>query len=398
MPFFRNSAINLLNLHYGIHAIVLNGADAFFLIYLLKTGIPIPGVLVSLALIMLCRFIMRPFAIPLGIRFGLRILVIAGTLLTALTYPMLAAVHGVGPALAVVIMLAAVGSTLYWTAYHAWFALLGDDEHRGQQIGAREALAAIVSILSPVLTGWLLIVFGPMVAFGANAIIGAASVLPLLFAPDAPVPPQVTGVVRAAIPAMLLFAADGCLGTGNIFVWQIALFVSVHQNFLGYGSALAFAALVGAVGGMTLGRHIDAGHGRRAVWYALSVMALMVLLRAAATGNTALAVAANALGSLAYCLYIPAVMTPIYTMAKRSACTLRFHVATEGGWDLGGASTLLVAAFMTTYRVPLSATILLALPGVAAIAVMLRRYYRVLPVVAGRSSTRPALRRSGQRM
>ena len=383
MPFFRNSAINLLNLHYGIHAVVLSGADAFFLIYLLKTGIPIPGVLLSLALILLVRFIIRPFVIPLGIRVGLRALVIAGTLLTALTYPLLAAVHGVGPALAVVIVVAAVGTTLYWTAYHAWFGQLGDDEHRGQQIGAREALAAIVSILSPLLTGWLLVTDGPAVAFGANAIIGAASTLPLLWAPDAPVPPHVPGMMRAAIPGVLLFAADGCLGAGNVFVWQIALFVSVGEDFLGYGGALAFAALVGAVGGMTLGRHIDAGHGKRAVWYALSVMALMVVLRAAATGHAVLAVMANALGSLGYCLYIPTVMTPIYTMAKRSGCTLRFQVAAEGGWDLGGAFTLLAAAVATALHVPLSAAIMLALPGVAALAVMLRRYYRILPATVG---------------
>ncbi|HUN39217.1 MAG TPA: MFS transporter [Acetobacteraceae bacterium] len=381
MPFFRNSAVNLLNLHYGIHTVVLSGADAFFLIYLLKTGIPIPGVLVSLALILIVRFIIRPFVIPLGTRFGLRTLLIAGTLLTALTYPLLAAVRGIGPMLAVVIAVASIGSTLYWTAYHAWFARLGDDEHRGQQIGAREALAAIVGILSPLLTGWMLVSFGPAVAFGASAMVGAASALPLPWVPDARVHPQVPGMLRAAFPAVLLFAADGCVGAGNVFVWQIALFVSIDENYLGYGGALAFAALAGAVGGMTLGRHIDAGHGKRAVWYALSVIALMVLLRAAATGHAALAVMANALGSLGYCLYIPTVMTPVYTMAKRSACTLRFHVATEGGWDLGGAATLLAAAFATARHIPLSAAILLALPGVAAIAVLLRRYYGLVPAM-----------------
>ena len=382
MPFFRNSAVNLLNLHYGIHCLALSGGDAFFLVYLLKAGIPIPAVLLSLALILLGRFAIRPLVVVAALRWGLRTLVVAGTLLSAAVYPLLAEVHGTGIALVALIIMAAIGGTVYWTTYHAMFARLGDDEHRGQQIGAREALAAAVSIVSPLMTGWLLVTFGARSAFGTTGVIAAFAALPLLWTPDAAVRPHVSGVIRAAIPATLLFATDGWIATGNVFVWQIALFVSLHESVLGYGGALALAALVGAAGGMTLGRHIDAGGGRHAVWYALTVMALMVVLRAAAAGHAALAVLAASLGSLGYCVYIPTVMTPVYTMAKRSACTLRFHVATEGGWDLGGAAALLTAALALALHVSLSATIMLALPGIVAMAAMLRHYYARAPALA----------------
>jgi hypothetical protein len=67
----------------------------------------------------------------------------------------------------------------------------------------------------------------------------------------------------------------------------------------------------------------------------------------------------------------------VYTLAKRSPCTLRFHVATEGGWDVGGASGLLAAALATSCGAPLSASILLSLAGVGATAIMLRRYYAI---------------------
>jgi hypothetical protein len=40
MAFFRNTAVNLLNLHYSIHAMALYGGAAFFLIYLLRPGFP----------------------------------------------------------------------------------------------------------------------------------------------------------------------------------------------------------------------------------------------------------------------------------------------------------------------------------------------------------------------
>ena len=381
MVFFHNSAVNLLNLHYGIHSIALNGGAAFFAIYLLKSGVPVPAVFVSLALILLGRFVIRPIVIRLAVRWGLRLMVILGTALSALQYPLLAEVHGAGIALAGLIAMAAVGDTVYWTTYHAYFALLGDDDLRGQQIGVREAIAAIVGIVSPLVTGWMLVTFGPRVAFGTTSVVTALAALPILWAPEVKVEAHVPGAFRAAVPGMLLFAADGWIVSGYILVWEIALFLSLGESLLAYGGALAIAALVGALGGLVLGRQIDGGHGKTAVWYALGILAVIIVLRALATGDATVAVLANALGSLGACLYIPTLMTAVYTQAKRSPCTLRFHVVTEGGWDAGGASGLLAAALLTALGVPLWASILLSLAGVAAIVVMLRRYYAVGPAV-----------------
>jgi MFS transporter, DHA1 family, inner membrane transport protein len=375
VAFFRNRSVNLLNLHTGIHAAGISGGGAFFTVYLLKSGVPLPGVLASVALILCGRFVIRPAVIPMAIRCGLRRLLVAGTLLSAAQYPFLAAVHGVGPMLAVVVAVAAVGDTLYWTTYHAYFARLGDDHLRGHQIGVREAIVAIVGIASPLVAGSLLVAGGPWIAFGANGILAALGAVPILYTPEVAVPRQAPGALRAALPGVLLFMADAWVVVGFWIVWQIALFLSLDQRYLAYGGAMAFAALVGAVGGMTLGRHIDAGHGGRAVWLAFGTFAAILVLRAMATGNAGLAVAANALGALGSCLYVPTLMTPVYTLAKRSPCVLRFHVATEGGWDLGGAAALFLAALATARGLPLSVPILASLLGVAAGAAILRRYY-----------------------
>lgn len=384
MAFFRNAGVNLLNVHYGLQAIALNGGAAFFLIYLMRAGVPVTGVLVSFALILLGRFVIRPLVIGGCVRWGLRAMVVAGTVISALQYPLLAQVHGIDFVLGSLIVIAAIGETIYWTTYHAYFAALGDDEHRGQQIGIREAFAAVAGIVSPLLTGWLLVSFGPRTAFDATAVIAMISALPILWAPEVSVKRHVSGAFRAALPGLLVFAADGWTAAGNVFVWQIALFVSLHDSFVGYGGAMAVAALVGAVAGMTLGRHIDGGHGHRAVYYVLGTMGLIVMLRAAASGHAAIAVVANALGAFGFPLYIPTVMTPVYTLSKRAPCTLRFHVATEGGWDLGGAAGMLCAALTVALGAPLSASILLSLGGVAAMTLLLRRYYATAAVTAGR--------------
>ena len=375
MSFFRNRTVNLLNLHYGVHAIALSGGAAFFSVYLLKAQVGAEGVLLSLAAILLGRLILRPMVIPLGVRFGLRALVIVGTVMSAGQYALLARVHGIGPALYLLCAASAAGDTIYWSAYHAYFAALGDLEHRGHQIGMREAIAAAVGIVAPLATAFGLVLVGAGQTFAATALVVALSAVPLLFTPDVAVARHVPGALKASLPGVTLFAADGFIGAGFYFVWQLVLFASLRGNFVEFGGALAIAALAGAIGGLTLGRYIDAGHGGRAAWIGPGAIAAVIVLRALVPGHPALAVAANALGSLAACLYVPTLMTAVYNQAKRSPCILRFHVAAEGGWDIGGASGLLATALLVHLGLPLSYGVLLALLGAAAAFLQLRRYF-----------------------
>jgi len=271
--------------------------------------------------------------------------------------------------------MSAIGDTVYWSSYHAYFAAMGDNEHRGHQIGAREAIAALTGIVSPLIAGWLLVTFGAQVAFGVTGLIVACSAAPLLWTPDVRVPRRAPGAFRPALLGFLLFAADGWMAAGWIFAWQIALFVTLGESYLAFGGAMALAALVGAGAGLALGRGIDIGHGRRMALTAVAAVVAVIALRAAAVGHPALAVAANAAGAIAACLIIPAQMTPVYTLAKNAPCVLRFHVVCEGGWDLGGALGLLASAALVGMGAPLWAGVGLALFGAMGILALLQRYY-----------------------
>jgi DHA1 family inner membrane transport protein len=375
MAFLRNGSVNLLNLHYAIHSLALSGGGAFFAAYLLHAGMPAPAVLAALALILGGRFVIRPLVLPPARRWGLKPLVIAGTLLSGLQYPLLAEVHGVGWELFALCAIASVADTVYWTSYHAYFASLGDAQHRGHQLGAREAIAAIVGIIGPLLAGWALTNFGPRVAFDATALVVVSAALPIFGIRNVAVAKTAPGALRAAIPSVLMFAADGWTAAGYYFIWQIALFLSLGESFTAFGGAMALAALVGAVCGLFLGRFIDAGHGGRAVWLAGGSLAIVIGLRAASYGQPALAVAANAAGAVVAAIYIPTLMTAVYNEAKRAPCALRFHIATEGGWDAGSASGCLIAAALLWTGASIALAIPLALFGTAAVSVLLRRYY-----------------------
>ena len=384
MAFLRNDAINRVNLHSGVQALAQGAGAIFFLVFLLRSGLPAPAALLAQAGILAGRFVLRPTILPLAKRWGLKPLLIVGTLAMAVQYPVLAEVKGVGGTLVALCIIAAIGDLFYWVTYNAYFSAIGDAEHRGHQIGAREALVAAVGIVAPLLGASALLTAGPRWMFAGIALIQVLSAGPLFGAPNVAVKSAAPGAFRAAGTGIALYAADGWFDTFFIFVWQIALFVTLGESISAYGGAMALAGLAGAIFGLLLGRHIDAGHGRRAVAIAYSVGAAIVLVRAASLGSPWLAVIGNALGGLFWPLLAPTLGAATYNLAKASPCPLRFHMAAEGGWDVGAFTACLIAAALLASGVSLALPLLLALPGVAATVLLLWRYY------PGKGATEPA--------
>jgi MFS transporter, DHA1 family, inner membrane transport protein len=375
MAYLRNDAVNRVNLHYGIQALAQGTGGIFFLAFLLRSGVSVPAALVAQAAILAGRFALRPALLPLARRWGLKPLLIAGTLLVALHYPLLATVQGIGAPLAVLVIVTALGEIFYWPTYHAYFAAVGDAEHRGHQTGAREALSAIVGIIAPLIGAWSLLTLGPGLAFAATGLVQALAAVPLIGAPNVEVSKQAPGAFSSARLGILLMLIDGWFDGYLLIVWPIALFVSLGQSIAAYGGAMALAGLVGAACGLWLGRHIDAGHGRRAALIAGAAAAALVTLRAISLVEPWLAVMANALGALLWPILIPLMASALYNMAKSSPCPFRFQIATEAGWDLGCIASCLVTAALFVWGVPLGVALLLALPGMGAGVGLLRRYY-----------------------
>src|SRR5579872_4116140 len=239
MAYLTNSTINLLSLNYGFYALALNGGWAFATVFLLRAGVPIPAIFGALALIVIGRFAIRPFVVLLAPHCGLKPLLIFGTLFSAVQYLLIAGIHSVGPLLIAFCIAGSIGDAFYWTSYHASFARIGDAEHRGHQISAREALASASAIVGPLAGGWALTHFGPQFSFAIAAAVHVLAALPLIGLPALPVAREVDGGFRAARQAVLLFAADGWIQVGYSTVWQIALFLSLGESFSAYGGVLA---------------------------------------------------------------------------------------------------------------------------------------------------------------
>ena len=364
MAFLTNKTVNRLTIHYGV----------FFGAFLLKAGVALPAVICAYALINLLRASLLPLILAAGKRVGLKPLVMFGALMLGAQYPILAHIHGVEPLLIVLCIVTAIGEEFYASAFHAYFAHVGDAEHRGQQTGMREALYAVVGILGPVAGGWALTRLGATVAFDMIAAVQVLSFLPLLGAPNVAVAPAAPGAFKGAGRGFALFVADGWIRASFFIVWQIALFVVLRESFEAFGGAMALASLTGAAVGMLLGRHIDAGRGSRAAWLSFVVLVACILMRVTAA-TPALALAANAAGALTGCLYVPTLMTAVYDLSKRSPCPLRFQIAAQAGWHLGRGAACLIAAALVGLGVSLQVAMLPSLLGAVAILVLLRRHY-----------------------
>jgi MFS transporter, DHA1 family, inner membrane transport protein len=375
MSLFANHAVNRVYLHGAIRAFAETGGGIFVFVFLLDAGLSIPQVLCSIAAINMARYVLRAAVLPLAHRIGLRNCVVAGTMLESSSYWLVPWVDGLGVMLALFIAIGSVGSVLYWTSFHAYVAATGDEDNRGTQVGLIEAFNALVAAIAPAVASLILVFAGPKEMFAVIALVQMAAAIPLLSSAEVPIP-ELEGDDRAVrrFGARLYFF-DGLTVAFTHFVWQLALFVSLGSSLENYGGAMVLAGLVGAAMSLAIGRFIDFGHGRASVLVAYAAAIASTIAKGFAVGSATLAISAAAFAAIAMALQIPVMMTRLYNLAKQSHCPLRFHMASEAGWDLGSAGGCLFAALLVWSGVSMGAAIMIAIAGYLLVSHMLWASY-----------------------
>jgi DHA1 family inner membrane transport protein len=389
MTFFLNRDLNHLVVHATLHTLAWCFCGLFSGVFLLRVGLSLPQIFLVFAAILTLRLALRPLVLMVGPAIGLRRTLMIGTLLFALPFPALALVHGVGVALGLYCVVAALGEVFYWTSYHAYFSALGDSELRGRQVAEREMLGALAGILGPAVGGIALAQFGPWPAFLSASAIHIAAIVPLAYVGEPTIARAVPGSLYAAGKSGIwLFFTDGWITASSATAWSIIMFRAAGARFDAFGGLLAAAALAGALGGMVLGRFIDGGHARRLTWVNAAILAGSLILKSSC-GEGPVPVIVVALGTtMLGGLQIPTFMTAAYNEGKAAPCPLRFLFAAEGGWDVGGTLSCLGAAALCAADLPLELAIILALPMVPAQARLLTVSYgkmgstRALPPTA----------------
>ena len=178
------------------------------------------------------RFLLRPAVLPLVRRIGLKATLIVGAALLAAQATLLAPVRGLDAALVAYVGVAAAAGVTYWPSYHAMFALVGDAERRGAQVGVRQLLIAAAGVVGPAAGGLALAYGGPWLAFGAAAAVQLVAVAPLVGCADRLVKRDApSGAYRAALGGALPFAADGWIFSSAGWAWGLIVFRSLAARF-----------------------------------------------------------------------------------------------------------------------------------------------------------------------
>lgn len=370
-----NTTIRRVYAHSALQSIVEGAGGLFVVGFFVRQGLSYPLALASFAAVLLSRFGLRGAILPLALRIGLRNVLLLGIAVRALSFAMLPWVTGLDATLIGYILLSGLGSVLYWTGYHAFMSAVGSEGALGRQVSVQQAVTAIVGIVAPILGGFLLVSAGPMLAFMAVAALQAAAALPLLGAPNPPV--DHTSQPDSALLgfARKLYFAEGVQAGCAVVIWNLALFAALGEHFDSFGGALAVAGIGAAAGSLLIGKMIDGGRGHHSLTLAYGLSAATIAIKALAYAHPWAAIAATALGALVTPMTATAMLSPLYAMAQRSNCVLRFNMATEGGWDLGCAGACLVTAAMLAGGFSFRLPILLGLASVATIAAMLARWY-----------------------
>lgn len=375
------TTIRRIYAHTALQSFVEASGGLFVVGFLVRQGLSPALALASFALILLSRFALRAAVLPIAHAHGLRTVLLLGVAIRAVSYVMLPFVGGIGAMLVAWILVSGLGSVLYWTGYHAYVSAAQDNAAMGRQVSIQQATTATVGIVAPVAGGLLIEGAGPFASFAIIAAIQLLAGLPFLGAPNPEIAPGSRADPDIVRFGRRLYFAEGLQAGCGVVVWNLALFVTLGQSFESFGGALALAGLGAAAGSLIIGRLIDGGRGTQSLALAYGLGATVTLIKAMAWASPLPALVATALGALVTPMLATAMLSPLYAMAQRSQCTLRFNMATEGGWDLGCSAAALVAAAILGMGHGYTAPILLGLAALGAISWGLVQWYRQ-PVTA----------------
>ena len=245
--------MNRLTLHSLFSGLAWCMCGVFSTAYLLRNGVLPAQIFLAWSAILVLRLMLRPIVLFVVPRFGLRVAFVLGTFLFGFQFMFLPMVQGVGIGLALFCLATALSQVIYYTCYHVFYASLGDIDHRGSQIGARQAVSALAVVLGPLAGGLSLTLLGPWPAFGAAFMYKWLRSYRCFMLPSQRLNRTRRGnAYSEAKIGFRLFFADGWIQMSSATAWSILMFQALGERY-DESRRLAFSSGAGRrFGGMIL--------------------------------------------------------------------------------------------------------------------------------------------------
>ncbi|MGD9638659.1 MAG: MFS transporter [Alphaproteobacteria bacterium] len=369
-----DKSVNLLNTHYAFLYMAWQMLCMFSMVFLYKAGVPLPFVFLTSAGIFVFRFLFRPLSLILINKIGCKKTLIIGSMVLCLPPLAIIPVTGLNQWLYIYIGINTVADCLYWLSYHTFFANSGRIEERGTALGIREGLSKIATIVGPLLSGSLLTIYGPKVAFGITSFLTFLASIPLFLLPDVKMK-KLTRKEKKGVSkfGMKIFIVWGFMQT--VTAWPIILFKLFGENFQIYGWLLSLLGFFMAVMSFVLGRFIDKGKGKSIYRISIALIIITNLGRALFAYDYTTVIAFDILYSISFCFFTPAGMTAVYNVSKTTSNPLYFQFYAEAGWDIGSVLALICCAAMAFLGINLRYSLALSAFGAILTGIGLFFYY-----------------------
>lgn len=287
--------------------------------------------------------------------------------------------------LSTALVVQAVAITTYWTPFHVDFTRFSKKGHRGREVGILYAVKDLISMIGPVVGGFLIARLGYEAMFVVAALIILISMIPLAYLPRVEATYEFGFIesfkklfhptYRKMTLAMMAYGAEGIVAT--VF-WPVFLFTVFAGEYLDLGLFAGAVVVVNILLRLVLGIWLDKHGRRRALHLGVDLYALGWLAKAFVTSVTGVFAAAtfHGFGSIM-------MRTPLDVMTYEKAADAghyldEFTTLREIALSLGRIAMLLVA-WPVVLKLPLSSTFVLA--AIVSFGITLFAKYRFKEVL-----------------
>jgi len=376
---FTNKTINYLTLHSGIQRFSGNIFDTFGAIYFLNLGISFPIVAMTWAGSCILRVFLRPLSLLISQKIGLKLALIFGVCVSSGLFLVISNVNGVNNWLYFYILYLALCDITYWLPYHSYYAVAGDEDCRGKQVGTKIGFITLLRMSAPLIGGLIIINFGFLSLYITAMIVMLLSVFPLFFAQD--MKPGKKMHFKEALKAidkrgMIIQAGAGILFI-HTFVWTIILFY-IAGNYITFGGLVTFELFITVALAILLGYLIDKGSGKGIMSIGLFITGIVIISRVFFVATVPTIIAIDIILAFGTIFYTSSYEVGFYNLAKQSGNTLWFIFFGELGWDLGAGLSLVLIAVLFIIGVPLQFLMIFSLPGLFVVYFVLDKFYSTI--------------------
>jgi MFS family permease len=375
--FLSNRGINLLNFHIGLQSFANNFGALFIGVFLYQLGIPLWQIFLGLSSSFYIRLVLRPIALKSCFKFGLKKVLILGTLFYAINYPILGQIESLDAWFFLFFFIFAITDIFYWLPYHTIFAILGDNEKRGKQTSMRDGVYMLAEFLAPLISGVLILNYGYKLAFVSAMFFMVIAIIPILKLPKLSLKGYETKNLDTKSinkDGFWLYAGEGFM-MNQEFTWNLILFLIV-LNPAYFGGLVGLAVFLQFLLTLFVGDQFDKGKGEKFVHFGIFLISISIIGRGLWADSITEVIISDIIISAGYILYNPIFSASFYNISKKSQHPLWFQYYAEMGWDVGAGSAALMTALLTFYGHSLQTAMMISILGFIVTNSVLKKYFK----------------------